>query len=60
MSTDSIDPSIVEAVRKIEHFIEQTTGKRATQQQIARALARYFVLNEIKEHIVLEWEGGAG
>ena len=44
------------AVSTIQHFIKEVTGKEATQEEIASALTRYFVLNEIKEYIELHRE----
>lgn len=51
-----MDAAISEAIDSIKDFMEQTTGERPTDGQIARALKRYFVLKEIKDHIVMEWE----
>ena len=53
---DTIDRSVTEALDTVENFITQTTGERPTQQEIANALKRYFVLSEIKSHIVMERE----
>ncbi len=46
-----IHESIIDAVGRIQHFIKEVTGENATQQEIAKALTHYFVLNEIKEYI---------
>lgn len=53
---ETVEACIQEAVRTIQNFMLETTGEEATQGEIARALNRYFVLNEIKEHIELERE----
>ena len=53
----NIEPGLLEALATVEHFIAETTGKEPTQQEIADALKRYFVLNEIKAHIVMVREG---
>jgi hypothetical protein len=50
------DPSIVKALKTIRRFVRETTGEEPEDRDIARALCRYFVLNEIKEHIVMAWE----
>ncbi|MFH1155601.1 MAG: hypothetical protein V1793_17485 [Pseudomonadota bacterium] len=49
-----LDDCIRNAVRKIDNFIESSTGKRASQQEMARAMTRYFVLNEILEFIQMD------
>ncbi|MEW5733738.1 MAG: hypothetical protein AB1921_02725 [Thermodesulfobacteriota bacterium] len=41
----------------ISDFVEETAGRRPEIMEIVRALRRYFVLKEIKEHIELEWDG---
>ena len=45
--------SIREALQTVRRFITETTGKPPTDQEIADALKRYFVLNEIKAHILM-------
>jgi len=52
-----IEPGLLEALTVVENFITETTGAKPTQHEIAGALKRYFVLNEIKAHIVMEREG---
>ena len=32
-------------------FVEETTGRRPTSEELAQALKRYFVLKEIKDNI---------
>jgi len=44
---------IPEAVETIRHFITETTGQAPSDKEIADALKRYFVLNEIKAHILM-------
>lgn len=53
---EDVDESIRAAIGTIQQFIKEVTGKAATQAEIARALTRYFVLNEIKEFIELRRE----
>ncbi len=53
----TIEPVLLDALETIEKFITETTGEKPAQQEIASALKRYFVLNEIKAHIVMEREG---
>ena len=50
-----IHPALTEALDTIRNFIVQTTDRQASDDEIARALKKYFVLNEIKEHIETEW-----
>ena len=54
----SLTPPILEAIQTIRHFIAETTGKEPSDEEIASALKRYFVLNEIKEHILMVRKGG--
>ena len=51
-----IEPCIVEAVETIEHFISGVTGQTPTREELARTLKRYFILNEIKDQVVWQWE----
>lgn len=41
------------ALLTVADFIHQTTGEPATWDEIAEAMTRYFVLNEIKEHVLM-------
>jgi hypothetical protein len=47
------DPAISEALGTIADFVRQVTGIEPTRAEIADALTRYFVLNEIKDHILM-------
>jgi hypothetical protein len=49
-----LEDCLEEALESVENFITETTGQKPTQQEIANALKRYFVLNEIKAHVVME------
>ena len=49
-----LEDCLEEALETVDTFITETTGQKPTQQEIANALKRYFVLNEIKGHIVME------
>jgi len=51
---DVMDEDLCDALIIIHNFIQQVTGQAPTQTEIAAALKRYFVLNEIKAHIVME------
>lgn len=51
------DPVVVDALKTVSEFIQQVTGAAPTPAEVADALTRYFVLNEIKEHIVMLREG---
>ena len=50
----TLEPCLEEALASVENFIAETTGQHPTQQEIANALKRYFVLNEIKAHVLME------
>jgi hypothetical protein len=52
-SYQTIDPILISALAGIADFIQQVTGAEPTQAELADALSRYFVLNEIKEHILV-------
>ncbi|MBI9084935.1 MAG: hypothetical protein JEZ11_15185 [Desulfobacterales bacterium] len=54
-----IDDTIRDAVATITHYVTEVTGQKPTQPEIARALKRYFVLKEISDHIVAQWNGEA-
>ena len=53
------DPVLLDAVDQVSAFIQQVTGVAPTAIELADALTRYFVLNEIKEHIVMVRNGDA-
>ena len=53
-----LEACLDEALETVDTFITETTGQKPTQQEIANALKRYFVLNEIKGHIVMERSEG--
>ena len=57
---ETLEDCLVEALEAVENFILETTGQKPTQQEIANALKRYFVLNEIKGHVVMERGESAG
>ena len=48
---EQVEDCIREALWTIQNFITEVTGSPPTQEEIADALKRYFVLNEIREHI---------
>jgi len=51
-----IDASIFQSLEKVKRFIKETTGESPGSKEIANALQKYFVLNEIKEHVIMERE----
>ncbi|MBW1754502.1 MAG: hypothetical protein JRJ46_15825 [Deltaproteobacteria bacterium] len=53
-----VHKSMLEAIGTIQDFIKEVTGQEATQDEIAHALTRYFVLNEIKDFIELQRSQG--
>jgi len=52
----AVDEVLLDALRTVHYFVAQTTGEAPTKEEIAGALKRYFVLNEIMEHIVMDRE----
>lgn len=48
---------IQDALKTIETYIENMTGKAPEPEEIAGALTRYFVLKEIHDFIVMERNG---
>jgi len=50
---ETVAPPIIEAIEKITYFIAETTGKAPTTEELSDALKRYFVMNEIKDHILM-------
>ena len=53
----TIDPMLADALDTVTDFIRQVTGVAPSPAETADALTRYFVLNEIKDHIVMLREG---
>ena len=47
------DLALTEALDTVADFIRQVTGVEPTPAEIADALTRYFVMNEIKDHILM-------
>lgn len=52
------DALLTGALDVVADFVRQVTGVEPTPAEIADALTRYFVLNEIKDHIVMMREDG--
>ena len=46
-----LEPCLIEAICNIENYIFEITGEKATQEEIADALSKFFVLKEIREFI---------
>jgi hypothetical protein len=55
--SQTVDPVLSEALNTVSDFIRQVTGLEASHEEIADALTRYFVLKEIKDHIVMMRDG---
>ena len=47
------DTVLIDALDTVADFIRQVTGVEPTPAEIADALTRYFVMNEIKDHILM-------
>jgi hypothetical protein len=50
-SMTTVETCLTDALEVISNFIAETTGQAATPEEVAHALTRYFVLQEIKGHI---------
>ena len=53
----TVDIVLADALDTVSDFIHQVTGVEPTPAEIADALTRYFVMKEIKDHIVMLREG---
>lgn len=53
ITDQAIDPVLSQALARVADFVTQVTGAEPTPAEIADALSRYFVLNEIKDHILM-------
>jgi len=51
-----MDNKLFESIKKMEKYLEASTGQKPTQEEMAKALTRYFVLKEIREFIEMERE----
>ncbi|RJP76244.1 MAG: hypothetical protein C4522_18695 [Desulfobacteraceae bacterium] len=49
-----IEQPLIDALEAIMIFIKETTGRTPNQVELAKALKRYFVMNEIKDHIFMD------
>ena len=57
-SKDTGTDPIADAWAAIAEYVTKITGTASSNDEIARALKRYFVLKEITDHIIMEREGG--
>ncbi len=53
MEENDTGQQIDAAIEDVCNYVGDVTGKRATKNEVAAALKKYFVLNEIKDFIVL-------
>ncbi|MCB2147652.1 MAG: hypothetical protein KQI81_14340 [Deltaproteobacteria bacterium] len=53
----TVDAAVADALATVSDFIRQVTGVEPTPAEIADALTRYFVMKEIKDHILMLREG---
>ena len=51
MGIKRVQKCMREAIWTVQNYVMNETGKRPTQEEIARALKPYLVLSEINEHI---------
>ena len=56
-SPQTIDTAVADALATVSDFVRQVTGVEPTPAEIADALTRYFVMKEIKDHILMLREG---
>ena len=49
-----IEQPLIDALETIITYIQETTGRTPNQTELAKALKRYFVMNEIKDHIFMD------
>ena len=56
-SHPTIDIAVADALATVSDFVRQVTGVEPTPAEIADSLTRYFVMKEIKDHIVMLREG---
>jgi hypothetical protein len=54
---EKLEKELNEALDYAMQYMEEVTGKAASQEELARALKKYFVLNEIKAYIEMERNG---
>ncbi len=57
-SPEKPDVVLADALDVVANFVRQVTGLEPTPVELADALTRYFVLNEIKDHIEMMREDG--
>ena len=57
MTTTPKANTLKKAIAIVERFITETTGIPPSEVELADALQRYFVLNEIKGHIEMRRQG---
>ena len=53
VSFKTSDTAVTDALETVAAFIRQVTGVEPTSAEIADALTRYFVLKEIKDHVLM-------
>ncbi len=51
MEVKRVQKCMREAIWTVQNFVMNNTGKRPTQEEIAKALMPYLVLHEINDHI---------
>ena len=56
-SPQTINTAVADALATVSDFVRQVTGVEPTPAEIADALTRYFVMKEIKDHILMLREG---
>lgn len=57
MSQPILSPQLADSIEIIKNFIESVTDEAATDEELSDAFKRYFVLNEIREHIEMIRDG---
>jgi hypothetical protein len=49
--------SIDQSLAQVRRFVAETTGTTPTDEELADALGRYFVMKEIADHIAMARRG---
>jgi hypothetical protein len=54
-----VSPPLDRSLAQVRRFVAETTGETPTDEEIADALGRYFVMKEIADHIAMLRRGEA-
>jgi hypothetical protein len=51
------DSALHRSLAQVRRFVAETTGEAPTDEELAGALGRYFVMKEIADHILMVRRG---